>query len=113
MAPPIERKKVTAEVPTPSCFIGTAFCTSCGRPLQEPAADRRRVSVLFIDVVEFTAYAEGADPEQVRAMQNDYFTAVRRVVGQYGGVVEKYIGDAAMALFAAAGAACALAARKL
>ncbi|GAA5183969.1 hypothetical protein GCM10023322_24430 [Rugosimonospora acidiphila] len=57
--------------------------------------------MLFIDVVGFTAYTEGADPEQVRAMQNDYFTAVRRVIGQYGGVVEKYIGDAAMALFGA------------
>jgi class 3 adenylate cyclase len=81
--------------------VGTTFCTGCGRPLHEPAADRRRVSVLFIDVVEFTSYAEGADPEQVRAMQNDYFTTVRRVIGQYGGVVEKYIGDAAMALFGA------------
>jgi class 3 adenylate cyclase len=69
--------------------------------MQEPSADRRRVSVLFIDVVEFTSYAEGADPEQVRALQNDYFSAVRRVIGQYGGVVEKYIGDAAMALFGA------------
>jgi class 3 adenylate cyclase len=69
--------------------------------MQEQSADRRRVSVLFIDVVEFTSYAEGADPEQVRALQNDYFTAVRRVIGQYGGVVEKYIGDAAMALFGA------------
>jgi class 3 adenylate cyclase len=81
--------------------VGTSFCTSCGRPLQEPSADRRRVSVMFIDVVGFTSYAEGSDPEQVRAMQNDYFTAVRRIVGQYGGVVEKYIGDAAMALFGA------------
>lgn len=69
--------------------------------MQEPSADRRRVSVLFIDVVEFTSYAEGSDPEQVRALQNDYFTTVRRVIGQYGGVVEKYIGDAAMALFGA------------
>ena len=69
--------------------------------MQEQSADRRRVSVLFIDVVEFTSYAEGADPEQVRALQNDYFTTVRRIIGQYGGVVEKYIGDAAMALFGA------------
>ena len=69
--------------------------------MQEQSADRRRVSVLFIDVVQFTSYAEGADPEQVRALQNDYFTTVRRIIGQYGGVVEKYIGDAAMALFGA------------
>jgi class 3 adenylate cyclase len=52
-------------------------------------------------VVEFTSYAESADPEQVRVMQNDYFSTVRRVIRQYGGVVEKYIGDAVMALFGA------------
>ncbi len=57
--------------------------------------------MLFIDVVEFTAYAENTDPEQVRAMQNDYFDTVRRIVRDHGGVVEKYIGDAAMALFGA------------
>ncbi|HEX6499278.1 MAG TPA: adenylate/guanylate cyclase domain-containing protein [Micromonosporaceae bacterium] len=83
----------------------SAFCTGCGRPRAEPAPvsreDRRRVSILFIDVVGFTRYAENADPERVRALQNDYFTAVRSVVHQYGGVVEKYIGDAVMALFGA------------
>jgi class 3 adenylate cyclase len=68
-------------------------------PLQQE--DRRRVSVLFIDVVEFTGYAETTDPEQVRVIQNAYFSTVRRVIRQYGGVVEKYIGDAVMALFGA------------
>ncbi len=63
--------------------------------------DRRRVSVLFVDLIDFTPYAERADPEQVRAMQTGFFSAARRVVGQYGGVVEKYIGDAVMALFGA------------
>jgi class 3 adenylate cyclase len=84
---------------------GTAFCTGCGSALGEVPAlrleDRRRVSVLFIDVVEFTGYAETIDPEQVRVMQNNYFGTVRRVIRQYGGVVEKYIGDAVMALFGA------------
>ncbi|WJK43970.1 adenylate/guanylate cyclase domain-containing protein [Solwaraspora sp. WMMA2056] len=84
------------------------FCTSCGQPqgarrtVTEPShEDRRRVSVLFIDLINFTPYAERADPEQVRRTQTAYFAVVRRVVGQYGGVVEKYIGDAVMALFGA------------
>lgn len=85
-----------------------AFCTSCGAPrtgAQRPAAapqeDRRRVSVLFVDLIDFTPYVERADPEQVRGMQTGFFSAAKRVVGQYGGVVEKYIGDAVMALFGA------------
>ncbi|MFC3500494.1 ATP-binding protein [Micromonospora krabiensis] len=85
-----------------------AFCTSCGaprpgtdRPRLTPQEDRRRVSVLFVDLIDFTPYVERADPELVRALQTGFFSAARRVVGQYGGVVEKYIGDAVMALFGA------------
>ncbi|WP_243706387.1 adenylate/guanylate cyclase domain-containing protein [Micromonospora sp. KC721] len=85
-----------------------AFCTSCGtprprsdRPAVPPQEDRRRVSVLFVDLIDFTPYVERTDPEQVRGMQTGFFAAARRVVGQYGGVVEKYIGDAVMALFGA------------
>ncbi|SCL16269.1 Predicted ATPase [Micromonospora nigra] len=85
-----------------------AFCTSCGapragaeRPPVIPQEDRRRVSVLFVDLIDFTPYVERADPELVRGMQTGFFSAARRVVGQYGGVVEKYIGDAVMALFGA------------
>ena len=85
--------------------MGTAFCTNCGNSLTESPLlsqeDRRRVSVLFLDMQWFTSYAERADPEQVRSIQNEYFTTARRVVRQYGGVVEKYIGDAVMALFGA------------
>lgn len=86
-----------------------AYCTGCGalRPsdLDRPAPvrqeDRRRVSVLFVDLIDFTPYAERSDPELVRSMQTGFFSAARRVIGQYGGVVEKYIGDAVMALFGA------------
>src|SRR5947207_10303203 len=85
--------------------VGTAFCTNCGNSLTEPPPlsqeDRRRVSVLFLDMVWFTAYAEQADPEQVRSIQSEYFATARKVIRQYGGVVEKYIGDAVMALFGA------------
>src|SRR4029450_4795528 len=90
--------------PSPGCAraneAGGRFCTGCGTPLDTPLAtdeDRRRVSVLFIDLIDFTPYSEGSDPEQVRSMQNEYFSAVRRTIRQYGGVVEKYIGDAVMA----------------
>ncbi|MFD6752446.1 ATP-binding protein [Micromonospora gifhornensis] len=85
-----------------------AFCTSCGAPRAGndrapaiPQEDRRRVSVLFVDLIDFTPYVERADPELVRGMQTGFFSAARRVVSQYGGVVEKYIGDAVMALFGA------------
>lgn len=57
--------------------------------------------MLFIDIVDFTTYAEQADPEQARTIQQGYFATVRQLVRQYGGVVEKYIGDAVMALFGA------------
>ncbi|MDI1466351.1 adenylate/guanylate cyclase domain-containing protein [Catellatospora sp. KI3] len=98
---------------TPPCVhcgravaFGDAFCTGCGSPLTAPAAavvheDRRQVSVLFLDMVGFTTFSEQADPEQVRTLQQEYFATVRQVVRQYGGVVEKYIGDAVMAIFGA------------
>ena len=59
------------------------------------------MSVLFVDAIGSTPFAEQADPETVRAHQTDFFATVRRVVRQYGGVVEKFIGDAAMVLFGA------------
>jgi class 3 adenylate cyclase len=86
---------------------GVAFCTACGTPRAETLTelpsmeDRRRVSVLFIDMIDFTPYAEHADPELVRGLQSGFYATARRVVGQFGGVVEKYIGDAVMALFGA------------
>lgn len=81
------------------------FCTSCGAAVAAAAPivqeERRRVSILFIDLIGFTPYAERADPELVRATQTSFFAATRRVIRRYGGVVEKYIGDAVMALFGA------------
>ncbi|GIJ68687.1 hypothetical protein Voc01_036040 [Virgisporangium ochraceum] len=57
--------------------------------------------MLFVDLIDFTPYVERTDPEQVRDLQTAFFAAARRVITQYGGVVEKYIGDAVMALFGA------------
>src|SRR5690348_5360063 len=65
------------------------YCTGCGAPLRERPAgreERRRVSVLFIDAIGSTPYAERANPEKVRAHQTEFFTTVLRVVRQYGGV---------------------------
>ncbi|MBG6136492.1 class 3 adenylate cyclase/tetratricopeptide (TPR) repeat protein [Longispora fulva] len=83
------------------------FCTGCGTPTSDddvPQAaheDRRRVSVLFMDLIDSTRYAERVDSGQVRAMQHGFFGTARRVIRQHGGVVEKYIGDAVMAVFGA------------
>jgi class 3 adenylate cyclase/predicted ATPase len=56
-------------------------------------------SVLFCDVVGFTPLSESRDPEAVRELLTKYFTAARTVIGRYGGVVEKFIGDAVMAVW--------------
>jgi len=69
----------------------------------EPAAgatvERRIVSVLFADLVGFTPLSERLDAEDVATIQDAYFAAVRETVARYGGVLEKFIGDAAMAVF--------------
>ena len=68
----------------------------------EPAAvDRRIVSVLFADVVGFTPLSERLDAEDMATIQDAYFAATRETVLRYGGVLEKFIGDAAMAVFGA------------
>src|SRR6202041_2110470 len=65
----------------------------------EPVAERRVCSVLFCDVVGFTPLSESRDPEAVRELLTQYFAVARTVVGRYGGVVEKFIGDAVMAVW--------------
>ena len=66
-----------------------------------PSVDRRIVSVLFADVVGFTPLSERLDPEDVATIQDAYFTATRETIARHGGVVEKFIGDAVMAVFGA------------
>ncbi|HEX5469434.1 MAG TPA: AAA family ATPase [Gaiellaceae bacterium] len=79
------------------------FCLACGSPLEtvEPREERRVISVLFVDLVGFTARAERLDPEDVRAILTPYHDCVRREIESFGGVVEKFIGDAVMAVFGA------------
>jgi class 3 adenylate cyclase len=64
----------------------------------EAVAERRLVSVLFADLVGFTSLSESRDAEEVRELLSRYFDTCRRLVGLYGGVVEKFIGDAVMAV---------------
>jgi class 3 adenylate cyclase/tetratricopeptide (TPR) repeat protein len=63
--------------------------------------ERRQVSVLFADLTGFTSFSEARDAEDVREMLSEYFDVSRRIVGSYGGTVEKFIGDAVMALWGA------------
>src|ERR1700756_442201 len=82
---------------------GFRFCGSCGAPLKaEPKREERKVvTVLFADLVGFTARAERMDPEDVRAVLAPYWERLRGELEQRGGTVEKFIGDAVMALFGA------------
>jgi len=90
------------------------FCGECGvalvvparaaAPLVAPApsssdTERRLVSVLFVDLVGFTSFSEGRDAEDVRAMLSHYFEAASDAVSRHGGSVEKFIGDAVMAVW--------------
>jgi class 3 adenylate cyclase len=82
-----------------------SFCLACAAPLTAPAAarreERKRVSVLFCDLVGFTSRAERLDVEDVRGLLGPYYQRLRAELERYGGTVEKFIGDAVMALFGA------------
>src|SRR5580704_15260262 len=78
------------------------FCLSCGKRLgaAEPEHEERRVvTVIFVDLVGFTSQAERLDPEDVRAILTPYYERVRAEIESFGGVVEKFIGDAVMGVF--------------
>jgi class 3 adenylate cyclase/tetratricopeptide (TPR) repeat protein len=94
------------------------FCPSCGTTLTGPSpgavaaagtppagsppapvSERRLVSVLFADLVGFTTLSEHRDPEEVRELLSRYFERCRTVIERYGGTVEKFIGDAVMAVW--------------
>src|SRR5271169_4726494 len=81
---------------------GARFCDSCGAPLAELAESwerRKTVTVLFCDVVGSTSLGESTDPEALRALLARYFERMSGIVERHGGTVEKFIGDAVMAVF--------------
>src|SRR5437867_8129713 len=82
------------------------FCLACGTALEKappapPQEERKVISVVSCDLVGFTARAERLDPEDVRAVLAPYHAGVRSELERFGGTVEKFIGDAVMALFGA------------
>ena len=98
--------------PCPRCGAenppGNRFCPTCGTALAEdaptagapaPVSERRLVSVLFADLVGFTTVSEHRDPEEVRELLGRYFDRCRTLIERYGGTVEKFIGDAVMAVW--------------
>ena len=68
-------------------------------PVAGPTTELRHVSVLFCDLVGFTPFSEKRDPEEVREVLSGYFDVARSIVARYGGVVQKFIGDAVMAVW--------------
>ncbi|NEN78037.1 adenylate/guanylate cyclase domain-containing protein [Nocardioides zeae] len=93
---------------------GARFCPACGREVDDrltpltpgppatpaaPVAQRRVVSVLFCDLVGFTGLAALRDPEEVRELLTAYFDRAQEIVARYGGTIEKFIGDAVMAVW--------------
>jgi class 3 adenylate cyclase len=89
---------------------GQRFCAHCGAALapaagvqapvrQAAAAELRVVSVLFVDLVGYTSLSEERDAGDVRALQSRYFETARTIVGRYGGSIEKFVGDAVMAVW--------------
>src|SRR6266513_2848053 len=85
--------------------VGFKFCGACGAALDGAPApsreERKVITVLFADLVGFTSRAEKLDPEDVRAMLSPYYARLRHELERHGGTVEKFIGDAVVALFGA------------
>ena len=91
---------------------GARFCSNCGTsqpggagqalaaaPPAAPVSERKITSVLFGDLVGFTTISEHRDHEETRELLTRYFDEARRIIGRYGGTVEKFIGDAVMAVW--------------
>jgi class 3 adenylate cyclase/tetratricopeptide (TPR) repeat protein len=81
---------------------GASFCPACGagvEPAERPGEMLKLVTVLFADVVGSTARAEALDPEDTRSLMADFFDAMSGEIRAEGGTIEKYIGDAIMAVF--------------
>ncbi len=95
--------ELSARCPSCGAEVGgdVAFCSSCGTALTVTSAteERRFLTILFADLVGFTAESDEADPEDVRARLVPYHQKVREEIERYDGTVEKLIGDGVMAVF--------------
>jgi class 3 adenylate cyclase/tetratricopeptide (TPR) repeat protein len=79
---------------------GARFCDACGAPLSAPAPERRKLAtLLFCDLSGSTAMGERVDAESVRELMFRYFHEMRGAIERHGGTVEKFVGDAVMAVF--------------
>jgi class 3 adenylate cyclase len=92
----------------PNCGSETpaaaAFCPTCGTalaPAERTREERKLVSVLFVDLVGFTSQSDRADPEEVRDLLQGFHARTKQEIERFGGTVEKFIGDAVMAVFGA------------
>jgi class 3 adenylate cyclase len=101
------RLVLTCEVCGGANPLDSRFCGNCGADLLASTAselsgeERRVITVLFADLVGFTSRAERLDPEDVRAILTPYYARLRQEIEAFGGTVEKFIGDAVMAVFGA------------
>src|SRR5437773_2192010 len=81
---------------------GARFCSRCGSPVGAPPLGRevrKTVTVLFADLTGSTSLGERLDPESLREILRRYFETFQRALERHGGTVEKFIGDAVMAVF--------------
>ncbi len=93
---------VTCPACTAACPAEARFCAACGAALTAPAAravERKVVSTLFCDIVGHTARCEQLDPEDVDELLRAFYSLAREVIETYGGLVEKFVGDAVVGVF--------------
>jgi len=101
------------ELACPECGkvnpLGSKFCNECGQRLEEVVeaekaapeieGERKHVTVLFSDLTGYTAMSEKLDPEEVKELTSQIFGEISKIVANYDGFIEKYVGDAVMAIF--------------
>ena len=101
------------ELTCPQCGhiteLGSKFCDECGQKLEEavetkrtkpePESERKYVTVLFSDMSGYTTMSEKLDPEEIKEITSGVFVKNFKVIDKYEGLVEKFVGDAVMALF--------------
>ena len=97
----------------PECNLeipdGSKFCNSCGYQITEGLdeakdsrimdSERKLVTVMFSDMSGYTAMTERLDPEEVKAIMSEIFSKITKILKGYDGFIEKFIGDAVMAVF--------------